>query len=84
MVYYREGYVPQVYDQQVSTHLLPQKPQLGTAQGAPNNPRGSCPVGWGQSCPVWLGALGNCDCREQVGGPAVRKMSGFLLWGVIP
>lgn len=21
MVYYREGYVPQVYDQQVSTHL---------------------------------------------------------------
>lgn len=54
MVYYREGYVPQVYDQQVSTHLPAPETSWGTAHGAGNNPRGSCPV-WGGVSPAHCG-----------------------------
>lgn len=41
VVYYREGYVPSNYDQQVSTHCL----LLEAVAGVWNIPR-SCP-GWG-------------------------------------
>lgn len=84
VVYYREGYVPKNYDQQVSTdHSSCPCCGLASEFEMPCDPRGLCPVLSGVS-PVQRGliASGSCDSAVHVGVPGthtIRKMSGFLL-----
>lgn len=85
MVYYREGYVPQVYDQQVSTHLpAPETTSWPLPRELQIIPGAATLAGVGSVLPGVTESIGKLSLQRAGGWPCSKKNGWLSSPGVDP